>query len=171
MENKQAWYTNPWVEKTKILVLTMFFCLVTHFINFKKSGVEHGFFDLLPAMIVMVLDILLVSYIQTWIEKIPKWPKFPTAMYMTVFNTLIGIESICPLAPWLIANIGQTSLMPICTPVLAYAGISIGKDIEAFKKQGVTIIITAILTFIGTFLGSALIADLVLKATGGDRGF
>jgi len=56
--------------------------------------------------------------------------------------------------------------MALCTPILAYAGIAIGKDLDEFKKQGVTIVIVAILTFIGTFIGSAVIAQVVLKATG-----
>ena len=58
-------------------------------------------------------------------------------------------------------------LMALCTPILAYAGIAIGKDLDEFKKQGVKIIIVSILTFIGTFVGSAVIAEVVLKATGG----
>ena len=56
--------------------------------------------------------------------------------------------------------------MALCTPILAYAGIAIGKDLDDFKKQGVSIVIVSILTFIGTFVGSAVIAEVVLKVTG-----
>ena len=36
------------------------------------------------------------------------------------------------------------NLMSLCTPILAYAGISIGKDLDEFKKQGLGIMCTAI---------------------------
>ena len=45
-------------------------------------------------------------------------------------------------------------------------GESIGKDLNGFKKQGLAIIVVALCTFAGTYLGSAIIAQIVLKATG-----
>lgn len=58
------------------------------------------------------------------------------------------------------------NLMSLCTPILAYAGISIGKDLDEFKKQGLGIMCTAIAAFTGTYVGSALIAQVVLMMTG-----
>lgn len=50
--------------------------------------------------------------------------------------------------------------------ILAYAGISIGKDMDAFKKTGWRIVVLACVIFIGTYLGSAVIAEVILKALG-----
>ena len=56
-------------------------------------------------------------------------------------------------------------MLPLCTPILAYAGISAGKDLDTFKEQGIAIVCTAILAFIGTYIGSAIIAQIILKLT------
>ena len=104
--------------------------------------------------------------VQSLVERIPKWPKLPTALYLTLINTYMGCD-ISPFQDWIVTNISKVELMALCTPILAYAGIAIGKDLDEFKKQGVKIIIVSILTFIGTFVGSAVIAEVVLKATGG----
>ena len=63
-----------------------------------------------------------------------------------------------PIADYAIEQIGKIGLLPLCTPILAYAGISIGKDVDTFKKQGFAIVVVAIFTFAGTFLGSTIIA-------------
>ena len=51
------------------------------------------------------------------------------------------------------------------SPILAYAGISIGKDMDSFKKQGVGIVITSLMAFAGTYIGSAIIAEVLLRLT------
>ena len=70
------------------------------------------------------------------------------------------------IADYAIEQIGKIGLLPLCTPILAYAGISIGKDVDTFKEQGLAIVIVAIFTFAGTFLGSTIIAQIILKMTG-----
>ena len=70
---------------------------------------------------------------------------------------------VSPIADYAIEQIGKIGLLPLCTPILAYAGISIGKDVDTFKKQGFAIVVVAIFTFAGTFLGSTIIAQIILK--------
>lgn len=60
----------------------------------------------------------------------------------------------------------QVELLAITTPILAYAGISIGRNWTDFKDMGWRSLVVAILVFIGTFLGSALIAEVVLRIQG-----
>ena len=60
----------------------------------------------------------------------------------------------------------KIGLLPLCTPILAYAGISAGKDLDTFKKQGFAIVCTALIAFIGTYIGSAIIAQIVLRLSG-----
>ena len=83
-----------------------------------------------------------------------------------VIAILITIPGVSPLADYAIEQIGKIGLLPLCTPILAYAGISIGKDVDTFKKQGFAIVVVAIFTIAGTFLGSTIIAQLILKMTG-----
>ena len=162
---KTNWYENIWAVRLKVLVISAFFASFSNWIFTSKSGNPVTPLEIAPALVVMVLFIIIAMLIQQAFEKIPKWPKLPTALYLTIFNTLIGCNA-SPFQGWIVENIGKTQLMALCTPILAYAGIAIGKDLDEFKKQGVTIVIVAILTFIGTFVGSAVIAQIVLKATG-----
>ena len=60
-------------------------------------------------------------------------------------------------------NVGFVAL---CTPILAYAGVSIGKDLDAFAKTGWRIVILAIVVFVGTYIASAIIAQCIFKALG-----
>lgn len=52
------------------------------------------------------------------------------------------------------------------TPILAFTGLSVGKDVGAFLKAGPKLLVVSICVFIGTYLGSALISQLGLLLTG-----
>lgn len=56
--------------------------------------------------------------------------------------------------------------MALCTPILAYAGVSIGKDLDDFAKTGWRIVLVAIVVFVGTYIGSAIIAQAILQYMG-----
>ena len=62
--------------------------------------------------------------------------------------------------------VNEINFMSLTTPVLAYVGLSLAKDIEAFRINGWKLVIVSFFVFIGTFLGSVFIADFVLKALG-----
>lgn len=165
MVAKEKWYNNIWFVRLKVLVVSAFYASIGNWIYSSKAGNPVTPLEVAPALIVMVGLVLFAMFVQMMIEKIPKWPKLPTALYLTLINTLLGCDA-SPFQGWLVANITKVNLMALCTPILAYAGIAIGKDLEAFKKQGLSIVIVSILTFIGTYVGSAVIAQIVLKMTG-----
>ena len=87
----------------------------------------------------------------------------PAIAYISFIAIPITIPVVSPIADYAIEQIGKIGLLPLCNPILAYAGISIGKDVDTFKKQGFAIVVVAIFTFAGTFLGSTIIAQLILK--------
>lgn len=159
------WYNNKWVVTLKVLVISAFYASIGNWIFTTKAGAPVTPFQVIPAMIAMIVLVVISMFVQSLFEKIPKWPKLPTVLYLTLINTYIG-SNISPIQNFIVSNISKVQLMALCTPILAYAGIAIGKDLDDFKKQGVKIVIVAVLTFIGTFIGSAVIAQLVLKATG-----
>lgn len=159
------WYENIWFVRIKVLVISAVYAAFGNWIYTTKQGKPITPLQAAPGMICMVCLVLFAMLVQQLLEKIPKWPKFPTALYLTIINTFVAIDG-SPFQDWIVSHIGIIQLMALCTPILAYAGIAIGKDLDAFKKQGPRIVITAILTFIGTFIGSAIIAQVVLAQTG-----
>ena len=92
------------------------------------------------------------------------------AVHVSIWITLIGVLLAMPYntitGPFVAEQVGKIGLLPLATPVLAYAGVSIGKDWVEFKKIGWRGIIVAFLVMVGTYVGSAIIAQIILKAQG-----
>ena len=150
-----------WFKRIKCLVLVCIFASIGNFISTSKAGNP-----VTPLEAVLLLLCTLVGcIIYELINKVsPK--NLPAIAYISFIAILITIPGVSPIADYAIEQIGKIGLLPLCTPILAYAGISIGKDVDTFKKQGFAIVVVAIFTFAGTFLGSTIIAQLILKMTG-----
>ncbi|MBR0305232.1 MAG: DUF340 domain-containing protein, partial [Lachnospiraceae bacterium] len=89
----------------------------------------------------------------------------PAIAYISLVAIIVTIPGV-PGAEYMFASMNKIGLLPLCTPILAYAGISLGKDFDTFKSQGIAIVCVALLTFVGTYVGSAVIAEVVLRLTG-----
>ncbi len=98
-------------------------------------------------------------------KKIPKigWP---AVLWVSVVLIVLSSPWM-PTHNFIIKYTEPVALLPIVTPVLAYAGFAIAKrELELFKNAGWKIVIVACLCFIGSYVMSAAIAQLVLKMTG-----
>jgi hypothetical protein len=70
-----------------------------------------------------------------------------------------------PLGPWaapIAAVTAKVNFMALTTPILAYAGLSIAKDLPAFKRLGWRIVVTSLIANAGTFLFAAAIAQFLM---------
>ena len=68
-----------------------------------------------------------------------------------------------PGADYVVDWTNEINLLALTTPILAYAGITIGRSWADFVKLGWRTLIIATLVLLGTFLGSAMIAEIVLR--------
>ena len=76
--------------------------------------------------------------------------------------SLVGMVGTYPGVPYAGAIAGWTgkiNFLALTTPMLAFAGLSIAKDIPAFRKLGWPIVVTSLMANAGTFLGATLIAQ------------
>ena len=114
----------------------------------------------IPGMLILFL-IALIGLILA--ELVPQ-------VHVSIWITLIGVLLAMPYntitGPIVAAQVGKIGLLPLATPILAYAGVSIGKDWVEFRKIGWRGIIVAFLVMIGTYIGSAIIAQIILSAQG-----
>src|SRR5699024_3218864 len=113
-----------------------------------------------PGMLILIAIALLGMIMERFI---------PVTIPAVGFLVLIGIIVSVPWFPGsgvIVEWTSQIELLAITTPILAYAGISIGRNWTDFTKMGWRAIVVAILVFIGTFLGSALIAEVILRIQG-----
>lgn len=91
--------------------------------------------------------------------------KLPSIAYITLIAVIVSLPAF-PGSETVVRTTGQIGLLSITTPILAYAGISIGRNWTDFTRLGWRALIVASLVFIGTYLGSALVAELILRWQG-----
>ncbi len=111
--------------------------------------------------ILVLIAIALIGMIME--EYIPA--NIPAVGYIALIGILVSVPWF-PGSDYVVQWTSQVELLAITTPILAYAGISIGRNWTDFKDMGWRSLVVAILVFIGTFLGSALIAEVVLRIQG-----
>ena len=74
------------------------------------------------------------------------------AMFMT--------SPLCPWASQISTYSAQNDFLGITTPMLTFAGLSIAKDIPAFRRLGWRIVLVSFAANARTFLGATLVAQI-----------
>ncbi|MEG0148689.1 DUF3100 domain-containing protein [Comamonas sp.] len=109
--------------------------------------------DALPGVLIIILAVLVgdLIYVGTR-RKLPAvcWISF-IAMAMTFPHT--------PYAAEVAAMTGKVSFLAMITPMLTFAGLSLAKDIPAFRRLGWRIVVVSLLANAGVFLAATVIAQ------------
>lgn len=98
------------------------------------------------------------------IYKLTGWKGLPAVAYICTLGTIVTIPDFVPGAAFFSDATAKVSFTGLCTPILAYAGLAAGKDLDMFKKLGWKVVVVGLFVFVGTFVGSAVIAEAVLRA-------
>lgn len=139
----------------RIFVVTAILSLIGNFIGFDISPIAA-----LPGMLILFVLVIL-GY---WLSVVSPI-KLPSIAYISALAIIASIPGV-PGANLVNQYVGKVQFLALTTPILAYTGISIGKDLGSFKQQGPKIVLVTLLTFVGTYVGSAIIAEVVLRLTG-----
>lgn len=97
--------------------------------------------------------------------KAPLFNKLPSIVWISAVAIFVSSAAF----PWskdVVRLAFKVPFMAVCTPTLAYAGLSIGKDFEAFGKLSWRIIPVALAAIAGTFICAAIIAQWALHLEG-----
>lgn len=124
-------------------------------------GASTNFIYSLEAMAILVI----ISIIGFLISKLPLFNKLPIILWVSVVAA-VSSSPICPYHAMIVEVTENVSLLVICTPVLAYAGLAIGKDLALFKSISWRIIPVSLAVFSGTFIFAALVAQATLHWEG-----
>lgn len=141
---------------------TLFILLIVGVLSLVGNmvGSKHNIIEAIPGMIILIgISIGGIALAKFMPGKIPAVAYIVTLGCILTYPTMPGAEMISQY-------ISKVDFLALTTPILAYVGISIGKDLEAFKKSGWRIVVLSCVIFTGTYLGSALIAQLILKFIG-----
>lgn len=153
-----------WNDRIKCLAIVAVFASIGNYISTSKAGAPVTPLEAVPGLLLLLAATLVGCLIYELINMVsPK--NLPAIAYISLVAIVMTIPGV-PGAEYCIEQVNKIGLLPLCTPILAYAGISLGKDIDTFKKQGPAIVVVALFTFAGTFLGSTIVAEIILRATG-----
>ena len=128
--------------------------LVANFVGYNNS-----FIEALPGMLILIS----IAIIGMLLAKV--FPKIPAAAYIVTIACILSYPAI-PVAAFINESMAKVNFMSLTTPILAYAGIAIGKDLGVFKKSGWRLVVLACVVFTGTYLGSAIIAEIMMRILG-----
>ena len=91
---------------------------------------------------------------------------WPAVLWVSVVLIVVSMPWM-PTHDLVIKYTEPVALLPMATPVLAYAGFAIARnELKLFKSAGWKIVIVACLSFVGSYVMSAAIAHITLKLTG-----
>ena len=116
--------------------------------------------DALPGICIIVL-ITITGFI---LDKIIPL-KIPVVIWVSVVALFVS-SSIFPGNTYVVEETGKINFMALATPILAYAGLSFGKDLKEFKKLGWRIVVVSLVVYTGTFLLATLFAEIGFRMTG-----
>ncbi len=138
-----------------VLAIVMFMSLFSNVLG-TKANILQSIPGLLILAVIALVGMLCAKYLPGHI---------PAAAWVVTLGCVVTIPGF-PGSDIINAYVKNVGFVALCTPILAYAGVSIGKDLDAFAKTGWRIVVLAIVVFVGTYIGSAIIAQAILKSLG-----
>jgi len=142
--------THPlgWIAQTGVIVGIIMF--ISNWIHTGTVSVSMAL-----GMILMTLVTIISFAIKGYLPKIP----------VVVWASLIGIFLTIgdnPVSQTVTHLVGNINFLAMVTPVLAYAGLSIGKDLPVLRKLSWKLFIVAIIVYTATYLSATIIAELLI---------
>lgn len=134
------------------LVLSILFSVVCNIV-----GYDIGIAKSLPGLLILA-SVSLAGYVLSYVVPIKK---ISSVLWISFISIFIA-SPLSPVAGQVISHVGNVSLMSLCTPILAYAGVLVGKDWSAFKELGIKAVIVSIVVMAGTFLVSSMLGDFFM---------
>jgi len=144
------------LEQLKLLILTGIIILIGQRIGFGNEVVAS-----IPGMIIVIIISQAALILKAMFPKV----KLPTFAYATIIPFLLSMPFM-PTAEWILSTTGNVQFLGTTTPILAFAGLSVGSKLGVLKKLSWRIVVVAFAAFVGTFFGSAIVAQIVLSIQG-----
>ncbi len=148
--------TRKFLNQFKIMLVVALLTLIG-----QKIGYNIPVQNAIPGMIIIIIIGMVALYIKDTFPNI----KFPAFAWASLLALILTIPSM-PTSKFILGYVKYVSFLGTTTPILAFAGISIGMKIMRLKELSWKLVLVAFAAFVGTFFGSAIIAQIVLKIQG-----
>lgn len=143
------------LDKIYTFILVGIIALIGNWIGYGVSPIAA-----LPGIIIIII----ISILGLVIDKIMPF-HIPVVVWVSVIAILVT-SPIFPGNALFAEKTAQVNFMALATPILAYAGLSFGKDLNEFKKLGWRIVVVSLVVYTGTFLFATVIAEIGFRLTG-----
>jgi len=143
------------INRLKMLIIVGIITLVGQKIGYGLSPIQA-----IPGMILCIV-IAMGGFVLKEITPL----KIPAFAFTSLIALILTMPYL-PTASFILKYTNQVNFLATTTPILAYAGVSIGLSVTKMAKISWRLVIVACAVFLGTFFGSAIIAQIVLKLQG-----
>ncbi|BEV17802.1 DUF3100 domain-containing protein [Herbaspirillum sp. DW155] len=109
--------------------------------------------DTFPGMVVMLVAVAIGDLLARITGR-----KIPAVCWVS----LVAMAITSPLFPWdaqMVAITGKINFLAVTPVMLTFAGLSLAKDLPAFRRLGWRIVLVSFAANAGTFLGATLVAE------------
>ena len=113
--------------------------------------------------VVAGMAIILGTVLSGWIVYLICGRRLPAVLWISILGMALTYPDM-PFAAEVAALTGRINFLALATPILAFAGLSVAKDVPAFRRLGWRIVVVSFMANAGTFLGAVLIAQFFLHA-------
>lgn len=118
-------------------------------------GYDGKFLESLPGLLIFACISLAGLTVKHFVPG-----ELPAVAYIALIGMLVAMP-FSPISEFVVYWAGKVSLMATVTPILAYAGVIVGRDWKDFAKIGWRGILVSVLVIFGTFFISGGIAQIL----------
>jgi hypothetical protein len=137
-----------WIIQTSVIFGVIM--LISNYFNAFKFG-THTLLGMLFLVVITILSFAVKRVI----------PQIPAIVWASLAGILLTAGHT-PIAASITGLVKDIDFLAMVTPVLAYAGLSLGKDIPMLRKLGPRFIVVSLAVYTATYLCATAIAELLI---------
>ena len=111
------------------------------------------------------LILVAITFVGVFISHLPVFNRLPMVFWVSILAVVLSLPQF-PGSDVLLSYTKQIGFLPITTVVLAYCGLSLGKDMEGFKRLSWRIVPVALAVAAGSFICATALAEVMLHLEG-----
>lgn len=104
-------------------------------------GTPYGVIESIPGLLILIAMAITGMAMAKFLPG-----NIPAVAYVVTLACLLSYPGV-PGSEYVNAYVKKVGFLQLCTPILAYAGVSIGKDLDAFAKSGWRIVVISCIVF------------------------
>jgi hypothetical protein len=144
------------LDTSVILVFSSMICVIANMVGYKT-----GLYETVVGTAVLVA----IGIVGFALAQLPYLNKIYAVIWVSALAIFLSSAAF-PWSPWIVAVTRKIEFASLSTVILTFAGLSVGKDLEMFKRISWRIVPVALVMIAGTFLCAALIAHFALRWEG-----